>query len=182
MYLCNCNKGENLCHQCAAVWWSQSFWRSNLRPYNGTSRFVLYSSSSVLFSGTHKFLCSLKHHEWKEHETQTQQIQVCGLLRDIVTLQSDTNNGPDVNGLECLGCKSLGSKCLGCQCFGCECLWCTCFGLMSWAWICFGLWDANDVLDSGMWMSWTECLGCECHGCEWIGCKRCCLLLNIAGS
>ena len=43
------------------------------------------------FSGAHKFLCSLQHHEWKEQKTQTQQIQVCGLLHDLMTSRSDTN-------------------------------------------------------------------------------------------
>ena len=49
--------------------------KKNLRPCNELQWQGMACgrefSSSVSFSGTHKFLASLKDHEWKEHETQT---------------------------------------------------------------------------------------------------------------
>jgi hypothetical protein len=123
---------------------------------------------------------ALQHDEWKEHKTQ--RIQVCGLLHDLVTLQSDTN-GLGVNGLECLGCKSLGSECLGHQCFGCGCLRCTCFGQMSCTWMfgtlskclwcqCFGYECCQCTCFGQMfwtWLFWT--LGCKCLRHQWFECE-----------
>jgi len=163
MDLCNCNKSEKsvpFVHCCALITIVLMKQFETLQLYNKVCL-------SVSLNGTHKFLCTLQHHEWKEHETQTQQIELCGLFVRSCDF-AIRDKGPDVNCLECLDRESLGGKHRGCQCFGCECLL-----RMFW----MNISDVN-VLDSwiqivliGMYwmpMSWMR----------WIGYKRHCLLLQ----
>ena len=72
MYLCNCNKSQKsvpLVHCCALITIILTKQFETMQWHN---KVHLYSSSSVLFSGTHKFLSSLQ----QEHETQTDKANV----------------------------------------------------------------------------------------------------------